>query len=146
MIDDWKLRQKVTNALREHGDDLSNHEVVVTPRTMFTDDRMCQLTVEYFIQPTLKGVHYPEKSYAVRVIYAKLLEKYFDVPFYTSLSDPELLPGDPCGHLFHYGSDKRTYDLIVAELTRQQLWDFETNPVEPVRNTVSYFKQEFMLS
>ena len=56
-------------------------------------EKIVQRAIEY---PTIQSVKlfYPGKSYAVALIFAKLLELHFNEDFYTALDDPMLLLGN----------------------------------------------------
>lgn len=85
----------------------------------------------------------PVKSYAVAIVYARLLEKRFGEHFIEALNYPDLLLGDR--YFSRYCDDWRTYDSVFALLRERKLWDFENNNLPQVKATVSYFKKEFLL-
>ncbi|MAZ47378.1 MAG: hypothetical protein CME65_02375 [Halobacteriovoraceae bacterium] len=91
------------------------------------------------------SIVYPAKSYAVAIIYAKLIEKYFSEDFYSLLSDPELFLGTD-KYFVTYQDDCETYDNVLARLKKEKLMDFEANKKSQVKASVNYFYSEFNLS
>lgn len=80
---------------------------------------------------------YPAKSYFVAIVYAKCMEKYFNINFYDALNDNELLPDDK--FFIPYYKDKLTYDKIIANIGN--IWQYDS-----INKTVNYFKKEFLLN
>lgn len=81
---------------------------------------------------------YPAKTIFVAIVYAKCLEKYFNIPFYESLSDIELLPDDMFFKDYNYNNNKELYDDIIDNL--KDIWYYES-----INKTVNYFKKEFLI-
>ena len=79
---------------------------------------------------------YPAKSFFVAIIYAKCLEKYFNINFYDSLNDNELLPDDIFFQI--YNENKIIYDNILNNISN--IWEYKS-----IDKTVDYFKKEFLL-
>lgn len=79
---------------------------------------------------------YPAKSFFVAIIYAKCLEKYFNINFYDSLNDKELLPDDIFFQI--YNENKIIYDNILNNISN--IWEYKS-----IDKTVDYFKKEFLL-
>lgn len=79
---------------------------------------------------------YPAKSYFVAIIYAKCLEKYFQIDFYESLNDIDLLPDD-C-YFSTYNQNKDIYDNIIENI--EDIWQYDS-----IMKTVTYFKKEFLI-
>lgn len=79
---------------------------------------------------------YPAKSYFVAIIYAKLLEKYFEEPFYESLSNSNLLPDDK--YFVPYTKATHIYDKVLEKIG---------NPLSypSTQKTISYFKEEYLI-
>ena len=100
--------------------------------------------LSYFRNKDVKTL-FPAKSYAVAIIYAKLLEKYFKEDFWESLKDPELFLGTD--RFFRpYGGgelEKSIYDSVLKQLTAEEL-EVENSSLEHVTKTVEYFKLEFL--
>lgn len=80
---------------------------------------------------------YPAKSYFVAIVYAKCLEKYFDIDFYESLNDKELLPDD-C-YFTIYNDSKDIYDNVIENIG--DIWQYKS-----INKTVNYFKKEFLIN
>jgi hypothetical protein len=140
---EWKTRQQITNRLHEHTDIADASKVTVWDRSKLLPGAFEYWVISYFRLPGDGQLHYPQKSYAVALVYAKLLEQYFGESFYDVLDDRDLLLGDK--YFVRYSEDRATYDSIIRELTRQDMWNFEANPISQVQATVRYFKKEFLL-
>lgn len=80
---------------------------------------------------------YPAKSFFVAIIYAKCLEKYFNINFYDSLNDMDLLPDDK--FFIPYYQDKPTYDKIIENIGN--IWQYDS-----INKTVDYFRKEFLIN
>ena len=79
---------------------------------------------------------YPAKSYFVAIVYAKCMEKYFNVPFYEALDDKELLFDD--FYFKPYSESKEVYDKIIENIG--DIWYYRS-----IDKTVDYFKKEFLI-
>lgn len=139
----WKVRQQLTHRLHEHDDLIEDTDVRVWNKDDFRPIDFAHDVFGYFVQEGDGTLHYPQKSYAVAIIYAKLLEKHFGENFIAVLNDPELLLSDK--FFMPYSEDPETYDSVISMLTYWNNWDFESNPISSVQATVRYFKKEFML-
>jgi len=88
---------------------------------------------------------FPAKSYAVAIIYAKLLEKHYKEDFWTSLKDPDLFLGTD--RFFRpYGSGDTVdsiYNSVLRCLSLNEVC-FEDSKLAHVKKTVEYFKLEFL--
>jgi len=140
---EWKIRQQLTHRLHEHDDLMKDHQVIVWKRDEISGLDFQADIIAYFLRVGDGYLYYPQKSYSVALIYAKLLQRYFKEDFYEALDDPDLLLGD--SHFVPYSKDKGTYDQLICTMAYQNLWDFENNPISQVRATVRYFKKEFLL-
>jgi hypothetical protein len=140
---DWKVRQQLTHKLHQHDDLIENEEMREWKREELRDIDFLSSVLAYFFREGDGVLHYPQKSYSVAVIYAKLLEKYFQEDFYEVLNDPDLLPSDK--YFVPYLQDQEVYDQVITTLTTFNKWDFESNPISRVQATVRYFKKEFLL-
>lgn len=143
MLKDHKLRQEMFHKL-EHTNDLLDaipHEVV----EYSSDADLVGDVISYFYQEQT-AVQFPAKSYAVAIIYAALLERYFDIPLLTSLSNPDLLFGND-KYFVPYGTDSsvRVYHGVLNYLIRHRGFDFAHGPSQ-VRATVDYFEREFYIN
>jgi len=140
---DWKIKQLLTHKTHVHEDLQENHPTVIYRREeMYGIDFQAEV-INYFLREGDGYLYYPQKSYSVGLIYAKLLQRYFKEDFYVALDDPDLLLSDP--HFVRYRDDKRTYDQLIFTMSHLNLWDFENNPISQVQASVSYFKKEFLV-
>lgn len=91
---------------------------------------------------------FPAKSFAVAIIYAHLLAKYFEQDFVEALSDSDLFMGnDKFFHPYTQNSEiDAIYHDVFSFLSLKDLWDFEASEVSCVQKTVHYFKLEFLLT
>lgn len=94
-------------------------------------------TVIHFFK-TESELIYPAKSIFVGIIYAKCMEKYFNINFYDALNDKELLPDDPYFNKYLYSNYKGLYDYILKEIG--SIWKYKS-----IKKTVNYFKKEFLI-
>lgn len=101
----------------------------------------------YFCNADVNVLKFPAKSFAVAVIYSKLLEKYFNENFMISLSDTDLFSGND-KFFTPYGQNDRVcqiYDDVILFISANNLWDFESSTIINVLKTVEFFKKEFLL-
>lgn len=125
---------------------LQGKQVVVFDETNVTDftDTIIWSVISYFSRSWEKTVvFYPSKSYAVAIIYAKLLEKYFQEPFYDSLNHPGLLLTDK--YFVPYNQSNTIYDRVISHIDYKGWWDFEKSIIPQVQATVEYFLKEFSI-
>tara|TARA_R110002072_G_scaffold64203_5_gene159721 strand:- start:61343 stop:61777 length:435 start_codon:yes stop_codon:yes gene_type:complete len=97
--------------------------------------------INYFLKD-YDHLIYPAKAYCVALVYSSLLEKYFNIPFYESLNDPQLFQGT-MKDFEAYQCRKNIYDQVIAELKHRNLFSFEKNQLDQVKATVSSFHLEF---
>lgn len=97
-------------------------------------DNLIQQVVNFF--KTESKLVYPAKSYFVAIVYAKCLEKYFNIPFYEALDYKDLLFDDK--FFIPYSKDKETYDIILGKIG--DIFQYTS-----IDKTVNYFKQEFIV-
>ena len=127
----WKSNQYVYNQLQQDFTDSmdkmnyveTGDKVAGALKYLLTDDDLLE---------------YPGKSYAVAIIYARLLKDHFEEDFYEVLNDPELLYGnDP--YFTPYSEDSETYDTIL-----DTLGGYANIPLEGkwIDHTVKYFREE----
>ena len=138
---EWHVRHKVFHQMFKNidlGDDLSKETIIKEKE----DRDIIKRAVEYFSRQS-KNLYYPGKSYAVGIIYAKLLEKNFDENFYESLNDKLLLyENDP--YFIPYSEAKDIYDEILKKID----WEYFNFPEKASPNfnkTCEYFYKEFLL-
>lgn len=134
---EWKVRQQLYHKLHVPRDILG---VDVTFDVVpMTDAQLIESIREYFTSGTCKIVH-PAKSYAVAIIYARLIERYFGGDHLTHLDDPELLFGND-KFFVPYSTSQDVYDAVLSLIPT----DPEKIDIPQVRDTVTYFKKEFLL-
>ena len=126
----WKNRRKLSYLYNDF-DDIN---LPYTVRAYNSDEALVKEIVSFFINGS--ELIYPAKSYFVALVYAKLLEKYFGVDFYTALEDKELLPDDI--FFVTYNNSREIYDSVLKIIG---------NPLdyEAAEKTKKYFYQEFMI-
>lgn len=126
----WKNRRKLSYIIN----DFDDVNLPYTVRTYDSDEALIKEIVYFFINGS--ELIYPAKSYFVALVYAKLLEKYFEVDFYTALEDKELLPDDI--FFVTYNNSREIYDSVLKTIG---------NPLDykAAEKTKKYFYQEFMI-
>ena len=87
---------------------------------------------------------FPAKSYSVAIIYARLIEKYFQENFLDVLNDSELFLGTD-KYFVPYLNSKDIYDEVLDFLSMNCLNEFEESDILQVQKTVQYFYKEFMI-
>lgn len=133
---EWKNRQATFHRLNVPDDLLANKKFIVRE---YDDDDLIADIIDYFETPSEQLV-YPAKSYAVAIIYAQLLVKYFGVDFYEVLCDKKLLY-DNDSYFVPYQHAKPIYDKVLSCI--QLSFD---NPTPQVQTTIDYFLEEFYIS
>lgn len=138
---EWQIRHKIFHQVLSHldmGDDLSKETIIEE----HDQQSIIKRATEYPRIQT-KELYYPGKSYAVAIIFAKLLEIHFGEDFFESLSHEQLLyENDP--YFCTYPEDKETYDQIINNFP----FEFITKPSLGSKNfqkTCEYFMKEFLL-
>lgn len=135
MLKDHKLRQELflANAPPES---VKNISVIFKDNP--TDSEIVSDSISYFTKEQ-ESLIFPAKAYAVAIIYAKLLEKYFAIPFYDSLNDEDLFYGT-MKEFVPYQKQKKVYDGILEQVRLDVL---ETSPYEQVQASIESFHLEF---
>lgn len=134
MQKDYKLRQRMYHHLESIDDYIDGEHYVVVD---VPGAELIEQILSYFQRP-VKQLIYPAKSYAVAIIYARLLNQYFGVPTHKALDDPDLFLGND-KFFVPYGRAKFVYDVILER-------NLSINTSLPqVRATVDYFMKEFYL-
>lgn len=82
----------------------------------------------------------PEKTYIVAIIYSLLLEKYFGLPFLSSLNNKTLLLHNGRRFFKTYLEDSETYDKVFKQVKLTSLLEQDTNTIKTIKN---YFYKEF---
>lgn len=80
---------------------------------------------------------YPAKAYFVAIVYAKMLEKHFNIPFYEGLSQDDLLIEDKW--FIPYKKSQDTYDAIIKQIPENFL------TLKSTEKTRQYFSEEFLI-
>ena len=137
MLNDHKIRQEMFHRLEPYDDIIEQEDYDLRMPAIIPE--VISGVRDYFTKP-LDTLIYPDKSYAVAIIYATLLERYFGVPLMKSLEDPDLL----------FGNDQYfvPYEPIITRLIYDEILD-EFPPfdeeIPQVAATINYFKREFYL-
>lgn len=138
MLRDHKLRQQLF---------LANDppEIVKNIPIIFKDNptasEIISDSISYFTKEQNTLV-YPAKAYAVAIIYAKLLETYFGIPFFVSLNDEELFFGTMKGFI-PYQEHKNIYDDILKQISIDEI---ENSTFDQVQASIESFHLEFSTS
>ena len=134
MTSEYKLRQEMFHHLFKPDDRIEDHNWLYRYSTI---EQLVVDITDYFTIP-VETLLYPSKSYAVAIIYAKLLRKYFVVPVLESLMDENLLYGnDRFFEPYSVGFASEVYNRVI-------FLPFDEN-LPQVAKTIEYFKQEFFL-
>lgn len=99
------------------------------------DEHLVETIVNFF--ETESQLIYPAKSYFVAIVYAKMLERYFDIPFYEALNTEDLLVDDK--FFKKYEDAKYIYDRILNRIPENFL------ELPSTEKTRKYFLQEFLI-
>ena len=126
----WKARRKLSYLMHEFDDFDLPYEIVEE-----SDKELVSRILRFFYEGS--ELIYPAKSYFVAIVYAKMLEQYFNISFYEALNQDDLLVDDRfyCPYRFR----KEIYDEVLQELPK----DFLT--LESTKKTIVYFKEEFLI-
>lgn len=131
----WKYKQQLYHLTTEYNDAIETKEYIIRPdKSQLVED-----VVLYFKEDS-DILIYPSKSYAVAIIYAKLLEQHFNENFYEVLDDPKLLYNND-KFFVPYSQDKKTYDEAIAQINLS----FKDVPSQ-VDITIDFFKKEFFIN
>jgi len=134
MIPIWKQKQIKFNRKGHFRDNLYSYDAAFIESS---DEDLIEYIIWHFTTP-LKTLLYPAKSYYVAIIYSHLIECLYNVPFFTSLDDKNLLCGND-GFFKIYSESKHIYDKVLDRIA-----NFELNlEFEHIRETFNYFCEEF---
>ena len=67
---------------------------------------------------------FPAKSIFVAIVYARCMEKYFDVDFYSALDDEQLLINDK--YFTVYSRNKQLYDEVVRQIGKDNILNYRS--------------------
>ena len=126
----WKNRRKLSYLINDFED--TGLPYLITEYA--SDEELVSEIVNFFIHGS--ELIYPAKSYFVAIVYAKLLEKYFEADFYECLNDSELLPDD--SFFVPYDNSRNVYDAAIKRIG---------NPLDyaAADKTKEYFYQEYLV-
>ena len=127
---DWKYRRKLSYLINDFNDTGLDYTV----KKYSSDEELVNEIVDFFISGS--RLIYPAKSYFVAIVYAKLLECYFNENFYDCLDDEGLLPDD---YFFvPYNRNRNVYNAVLSRID---------DPLEykAAEKTKEYFYQEFLI-
>ena len=127
---DWKYRRKLSYLINDFNDTGFDYTV----KKYSSDEELVNEIVDFFISGS--KLIYPAKSYFVAIVYAKLLECYFNENFYDCLDDEGLLPDD--SFFVPYNRNRNVYNAVLSKIG---------DPLEykAAEKTKEYFYQEFLL-
>ena len=138
---EWQIRHKIFHQVfkgTDLGDDLSKETIIED----FSKEKIIKKALEYPLIQT-RELYYPAKSYAVGIIFAKLLEHYFEEDFLECLNNDKLLyENDP--YFVVYSKDKETYDEIIKSFPFELLAKKEKCS-QNLLKTIEYFEKEFLI-
>jgi hypothetical protein len=123
----WRERRKLSYLIHDFDDYRLPYE--------YNEEGIIDTVISFF--RTESQLIYPAKSYFVAIVYARMLELYFNIPFYTALNTSDLLIED--NYFKPYTEDKMTYDSIINEVGTH------IEKYEASRKTIAYFKEEFLI-
>ena len=123
----WRERRKLSYLIHDFDDYRLPYE--------YNEEGIIDTVISFF--RTESQLIYPAKSYFVAIVYARMLELCFNIPFYTALDTSDLLIED--NYFKPYTKDKTTYDSIINEVGTH------IEKYEASRKTIAYFKEEFLV-
>ena len=130
---EWEIRRILYHSFYLPDDLGHKHKVTV-------DSRNIKECVMRHFTEDVEGLIYPAKSYFVSIIYASLLNKYFNEPFDEVLKREDLLVNQTCNVL--YWEDPDTYNYVLSKLTNDMILN---ENISQIAATIDYFKQEFFI-
>jgi hypothetical protein len=138
---DHKLRQKLY--LSFGAAETFSKELVFLDALSIQNELILHIQ-NYFLIPQQKLI-IPAKSFAVALIYAYELKKYFDRDIRGSLDDPDFFAGTD--QFFQtYSQAPKIYEEMIAWLEQQAIAPDFNISLDQVQVTLNCFKQEFYLS
>jgi hypothetical protein len=140
MLKEHKLRQSIF--LKLVGPDNKKGKEVKILEESGVD--LIKRIVAYFKYPS-DDLVYPAKSYSVALIYASLLEEYFEISLLDSLADLNLFQGTD-RFFKSYDLDKAVYDSALRLLTEEGLLRSLRTELPQIKETVRCFHEEFFTS
>lgn len=129
----WKIDRMLSYAVAPPSDWIEH-------KTYTVDPEIEQHVIDYFTVP-VETLVYPAKSYAVAIIYALLLNKYYGEDVHETLIDRDLLPDDQFYTPYHLAHT--TYNFLLDYVVLHSLVDVESIDLPQVMETVRCFHNEF---
>lgn len=136
MVPEHKLRQQIY-----HQSSIVTDLNIPIPYIKMDDTTLAFHVVDYFYNPSHE-LCYPAKSYAVAIIYAHLIDRYWRLPMKMGLMDPGLLFFND-KHFVPYHLATDIYDTIFQFLDIEEGIKYN---FPQVRATVEYFNAEFFIN
>lgn len=124
----WRENRKLANLMNVWDD------IIPAESRVVNNENVVEQVIEFF--KTESKLIYPAKSIFVAIVYARCLERYFDIPFKEALNIPDLLEDD----MFFqpYKAIPDIYDEVVDKVGN--IWLYSS-----IEKTVGYFKKEFLI-
>jgi len=138
MLKEYKVKQILNNRLKKFDDDISQLPHFV--KMEMSAEEISQYCCDY-LSKEIETI-FPAKSFIVAIIYATLIQKYFNEDFYDVLNSKDLFCGTD-KYFIHYDDAVETYHLILNSINKNLLNSIEQSEVIQVKKTVSYFFKEF---
>jgi len=130
----YKDLQHLYHCTMQTTDYIDNNDIIYVSRQNLPERIIAYFNIE------VTQLEYPAKSYAVAIIYAKLLEKYFDEDFYQALNDPDLLYNND-RFFVPYKEDQVMYDHVLSQISL----NFNGWLPTQVHKTIKFFEKEFFI-
>lgn len=127
----WREARQLSYLMHEFDD----YQLTHTEIPSIKKDQLIKRVVYFFYNGSL--LEYPAKAYFVAIVYAKMLEIHFGIPFLEALSEPDLLIEDKW--FVPYQEAKDIYDKIIENIPNEFIQLPSTN------KTIQYFMEEFLI-
>lgn len=119
MIKEWKLNQQTYSVLMS-----ARHTDLMYPEHVVEEETVNVESVRNYVDKCTYPLFQPSKSRIVSIVYAYLLEKYFDENFFEVLNDSNLFLGEDL-YFKTYDEDREGYDLVIETLGSFESWKFK---------------------
>jgi len=146
---EWKYRRAMAYAT--YGDNWGDsfkqmgEELKIITASNQSPNELAEEAIKYLYDHEEGILRYPAKSYAVAVVWAKLIHQHFGDNFWKLLKDKDLLPDDPFFETAH-GPDEVVYRLILDKIGWNDVnFPFHNDSLPYLKQTIDYFYKEFML-
>ena len=148
---EWKYRRAYAYSIYgdDWGDDFKDMEkdldIIIKGEREQTPHEIAVEAIRYLYDHEEGVLRYPAKSYAIAVVWAKMIHQYFGENFWSLLKDPDLLPDDPHFETAH-GPQETVYRIILEYIGTQDVnFPFHNDSLPYLKQTIDYFYKEFML-